>query len=75
MADNSMFGGAHPKSGPWETLKGSMLAPHELPYDVQDQNMGDARFNGLVSNGVQSWDKFIKPSEGLTRGTDKHMPR
>lgn len=74
MSDGSMFGGAHPKSGPWESLKGSMLAPREEP-PLDGTNSGDPRFNGLVSNGVQSWDKFIKPSEGLTRGTDKNMPR
>lgn len=74
MADNSMFGGAHPKSGPWESLKGSMLSPHEAaPWE--SGNMGDARFNGIVTNGVQPWSAFIKPSEGMTRGTDKNMPR
>ena len=57
----------HPRSGDWQTLKGSMLSPHEQPV-LESTNHGDARFNGLVSNGVQSWDKFIKPNEPLTMG-------
>lgn len=65
----------HPRAGAWETLKGSALGRYEMASDMTPDNTGDPRFNGLVSNGVQSWDKFIKPSEGLTRGTDKHMPR
>lgn len=68
----------HPKSGDWETLKGRMLAPHELPYDVQDKNLGEPRFNGLVS--PYDWEATVVTGgeydpDKLTRGTDKHMLR
>lgn len=66
MSDGSMFGGAHPKSGPWETLKGSMLAPH-LATPIAASNTGDPRFNGEIT-GPQGWEASLKPSEGLTRG-------
>lgn len=65
MADGSWFGGAHGPEGAWKTLKGPMLQPH-IQAPLESGNTGDARFNGIVTNGVQSWDKFIKPSEGVT---------
>lgn len=68
----------HPKTGEWETLKGRMLAPHELPYDVQDQNLGDARFNGEVN--PYNWEDTLVESgeydpQKVIRGTDKHMAK
>jgi hypothetical protein len=63
--EDGLFPG-HPRSGDWETLKGSMLAPHLQPV-MESSNTGDPRFNGRVSTG-RNWDSFIKPSEGLTRG-------
>lgn len=56
----------HPRSGDWETLKGKMLAPHELPYDHQDANMGPDRLNQEVSTGFGSWDKHVLVSTPLT---------
>lgn len=65
----------HPRSGPWETLKGSALQPWEQGVDMQPSNEGEPRFNGEVK-GPMSWDQsIIKPYEPLTRGTDKNMPR
>lgn len=66
MSDGTMFGGVHPKSGDWETLKGSMLAPHEAA-PLESTNSGDARFNGEVT-GPQGWEAALKPVEPLTHG-------
>jgi len=56
----------HPRSGPWETLKGSMLAPH-LAGPLEGHNSGDARFNGEIT-GPQGWEASLKPNEPLTHG-------
>lgn len=69
----------HPRSGDWQTLKGRTLAPHELPYDVQDSNDGPERLNQEVSGGY-NWEASLvtggefDPNK-LTSGTDKHMPK
>lgn len=57
----------HPRSGPWESLKGGTLAPY-LQMTLESGNMGDARFNGEVSNNSQGWEASLKPHEGMTRG-------
>lgn len=57
----------HPRSGDWETLKGRMLAPHELGYDVEDKNLGDARFNGTV-NSSGGWSRHTIVTTGMTHG-------
>lgn len=55
----------HPKTGPFESLKGSMLAPHtQMP--LESTNTGDPRFNGEVN--PYNWEATLKPHEGLTRG-------
>lgn len=57
----------HPRSGNWETLKGSMLAPHlQTPLESSNQatNLGG---NNKVAPPMP-WESSIKPSEGLTRG-------
>lgn len=64
----------HPRSGPWETLKGSALGRWEMASDMTPDNTGDPRFNGQVE-GPMGWEASLKPHEGLTRGTDKNMPR
>lgn len=56
----------HPRSGEWETLKGRMLAPHELPVDVQDQNFGDSRLN--QSTVTENWTSHTLVTTGMTRG-------
>lgn len=56
----------HPRSGDWETLKGSMLAPHEQPV-LESTNHGDPRFNGEIT-GPQGWEASLKPNEPLTMG-------
>lgn len=45
MSDGTWFAGDHGPEGDWKTLKGRMLAPHELAYDVQDSNIGPDRLN------------------------------
>lgn len=55
----------HPRSGDWETLKGSMLAPHlQMPLD--GGNTGDPRFNGEVN--TQNWEASLKAVDAPTRG-------
>lgn len=65
MAD-TMFGGSHPRSGDWETLKGRALEPH-LAMPIAAGNTGDPRFNGEIT-GPMGWEASLKPHEGLTRG-------
>ena len=57
----------HPRSGDWQTLKGRMLSPHELPYDEQDANIGPERLNQEVS-GTGSWDSHVIVTTGMTHG-------
>ncbi len=64
MSDG-MFGGQHPKSGPWYSLKGGTLSPH-LQMPLEGTNSGDPRFNGEVNS--HNWEASLKPHEGLTRG-------
>ena len=66
MADSGMFGGQHPKTGPWESLKGSMLAPH-LAMAIEGTNENTTRGSGKVEPPM-GWESSIKASEGLTRG-------
>lgn len=67
MSDGSWFAGDHGPEGDWKSLKGRALEPHTLAFDVQDQNMGDARFNGLVQS-TGRWDSHTIVSTGMTRG-------
>lgn len=79
MSDGSWFAGDHGPEGDWKTLKGRMLTPPELPYDVQDSNEGPERLNqevapvGWLQHGPVMSGSFDPNS--LTRGTDKHMPK
>lgn len=58
----------HPRSGDWETLKGKMLAPHELPYSEQDTNYNDGRVDSQSATGVTTpWSHSIV-STPLTKG-------
>ena len=66
MSDGTWFAGNHGPEGDFKTLKGRMLAPHEMPVDVQDDNMGDPRFNGTA--GSLGWTKDTLVNTGMTRG-------
>lgn len=57
-----MFPG-HPKTGPWQSLKGAMLSPH-IAGPLEGHNSGEARFNGEV--GIDGWEKSLKGHEGTT---------
>jgi hypothetical protein len=74
-----LFAGDHAPEGVFQSLKGMMLTPPELSFDIQDHNDGPDRLNqeeakvewrthGPVESGTFSPD-------ALTRGTDKHMPK
>jgi len=56
----------HPRSGPWETLKGGTLGVHLQMVD-EGQNTGDPRFNGEVA-GAGGWESMILPTVAPTRG-------
>lgn len=71
MSD-AMFGGQHPKSGPWYTLKGSTLSPHE-EAPLKGTNSGDPRFNGEIT-GPQGWEASLKPNEPLTHA-NTNLPK
>lgn len=59
----------HPKSGDWETLKGRMLTPPELPYADQGGNANDGRVDSQNATGVSgSWDSHVVVSTPLTHG-------
>lgn len=49
----------HSRSGDWETLKGSMLAPH-LQAPLESGNTGDPRFNGEVNS--YNWEANLVTS-------------
>jgi hypothetical protein len=66
MSEAGWFAGDHGPEGDWKSLKGRMLTPPELPYDVQDKNMGDARFNG--TSGSIGWAKDTIVTTGMTHG-------
>lgn len=55
----------HPKSGPWESLKGGTLAPHEQPV-MTSSAMGDSRH--IDSAGSTPWDSQILVNTGMTHG-------
>lgn len=56
----------HPKSGPWETLKGKMLTPQELPY-MTSQNYMNQR-PGSQSSIQQEWNSTVIVNTGETGG-------
>lgn len=56
----------HPKTGPWESLKGGTLAPH-MTTPLEGVNVNTTRGSGKVEPPA-GWKSSIKPSEGLTRG-------
>jgi len=64
MADEAMFP-QHPRSGPWETLKGSMLAPH-IAAPLTSVAGGDSRHQS--STGMTHWDSSVTVATGMTRG-------
>lgn len=66
MSDSGMFP-QHPRSGPWETLKGSMLAPHTEQAIEGGVPTNTTRGSGKVEPPM-GWESSIKASEGLTRG-------
>lgn len=73
------FAGDHGPEGVWSSEKGGMIAPPELPYDPQCENIGPDRLNqdtvktGWLTYGPVQSGTFDPNSQ--TRGTDKHMPR
>jgi len=56
----------HPRSGPWETLKGGTLGVH-LQQPMDSGNSGEARFNGEVA-GAGGWESKLLPNVPMTRG-------
>lgn len=56
----------HPKSGPWETLKGSTLAPHMTGPQVGDKPTNTTRGSGGTI--TSHWDSNTIVSTGMTRG-------
>jgi hypothetical protein len=65
MADDSGLFPQHPKVGDWNSLKGSMLAPHEEP-PIYSTAMGDTRHQ--TDAMAQSWDSTVVVTTGLTGG-------
>lgn len=56
----------HPRSGPWETLKGSMLSPHEAaPIMSKSEGTSRHQTNNMPS---MKWDSGVIVNTGLTRG-------
>lgn len=55
----------HPRSGPWETLKGSMLAPH-MQAPLTSTATGDTRHQ--TDAMAQKWDSTVIVTTGMTRG-------
>lgn len=56
----------HPKTGDWETLKGRMLTPPELPYMTSTNHMNPRPQAQSSIDGL--WDKDIVVSTPLTGG-------
>lgn len=56
----------HPRSGPWETLKGGTLGVH-LQQPMESGNVGEARGNGQVA-GPRGWEADLMPIVPVTRG-------
>ena len=55
----------HPRSGPWETLKGSMLQPH-IQQPMHSSAQGDSRHQAPA--GGPGWESHILVNTGMTRG-------
>lgn len=64
MSDAGMFP-QHPRSGPWETLKGSMLSPHTA-QPMTSTAQGDSRHQAPAPTG--HWDSNVIVTTGMTRG-------
>lgn len=57
----------HPKTGDWNTLKGSMLAPHEEP-PLLSTAMDNKRPQSDSAMPSQSWDATEIVNTGMTGG-------
>lgn len=55
----------HPRSGPWETLKGGTLAPH-TQAPLMSTAQGDSRHQ--APTGMTHWDNTVIVTTGMTRG-------
>lgn len=55
----------HPKTGPWETLKGGTLAPH-MQAPLESTSSGDSRHQTDAMAG--KWDANVLVNTGMTRG-------
>lgn len=55
----------HPKTGPWESLKGGTLAPH-MQVPMTSVAQGDTRH--IADAGSTDWDGTILVTTGMTRG-------
>jgi hypothetical protein len=55
----------HPKTGPWESLKGGTLAPH-LMMPLESVAQGDSRHQ--APNAIIGWESKIIVNTGMTRG-------
>lgn len=55
----------HPRSGPWETLEGSALAPH-IQQPLMSTAQGDSRHQTDPMTG--HWDSTVVVTTGMTRG-------
>lgn len=56
----------HPRSGPWETLKGGMLAPYECET-MTSTSEGDSRHQAETTS--PSWDSTTIEMTGTTTGS------
>ena len=63
---DGMFAGDHNTSSEWQTLKGKMLAPHELPV-LQSTAMGDTRHQ-TNAMPTTKWDASTIVNTGITGG-------
>ena len=69
FAGNSAAGGdgwfpQHPKTGDWETLKGRMLTPPELPY-MESTNHMNPRPQAQTSF-TETWNQCVVVNTGET---------
>lgn len=55
----------HPRTGPWETLKGGTLAPH-MTAPLESTSSGDSRHQTDAMAG--HWDSNTIVNTGMTRG-------
>lgn len=71
----------HGAEGVFQSLKGPMLTPPELSYNVQDSNDGPDRLNQEAVSPGSTWLPHGPVMSGeydpdkMTMGTDKHMPK